>query len=234
MAADGISSGPVHISSRRWRQSGLAQPADKADRDRVGGTGGLPAGGYHGRLDEPGHDRRPAGGGKPDQPVDGTRSPQGLGDHRRHLGLAARAWPVRQGRGERRIRKEGHRRTRDQDVGEGAYAVRTVGKAVGERGNLTDAESPRRLSWDSHWASPPATPIDAVLQPGPSQHLITREGSGPENFAHISASSRQRIPQVHQTIRVRPRRRCWSGSGGRLRAADRRAAGPARSARGPP
>ncbi len=73
------------------------------------------------------------------------------------------------GRG--RVRHERHGRTRDEDVRETGCGVGTVGEPVGERRHLADPESPRWLSWHSHWASPPATPIDAAVPETSSEHL---------------------------------------------------------------
>ena len=46
-----------------------------------------------------------------------------------------------------------------REVREVADGVGTLGEPLGEGRHLADPESPRRLSWYSHWASPPATPI---------------------------------------------------------------------------
>ena len=84
----------------------------------------------------------------------------------------------------------------------------------------------------------PPTPIDTALQRASSEHLITREGSSPGElcpYRHLSRHSDSAGAQADRLApRVRRRPRCSSGSGGRLLAADRRRAGPARSARGRP
>jgi hypothetical protein len=63
------------IEYHQPRPVGGGEPVDEARRDRFGRPGRLDARRRHRRLRVAGQHRRPAGGGDPDQDVDGARSP---------------------------------------------------------------------------------------------------------------------------------------------------------------